>query len=704
MTQLDLLFHDHTVDYLRPLQPAKNAEVTVTLRAGAHEIAEAYVCVMSEETPYPMKRLRGKNGFDYFWATLPTGETSLFYRFYVICIDGTRAFFDRRGAYDADLQMPESEMLFYLEPGFKTPEWAEGAVIYQIFVDRFYNGDPGNDVVNHEYQYIDGHVKRVEQWGSPPDPDRDYGEFYGGDLQGVMDKLDYLAYLGIDAIYLNPIFVSPSSHKDDTQDYDHIDPHFGRIVSDRGDLLSSDETDNRKATRYIDRVTNPENLEASDALFAQLVQEAHRRGIRVILDGVFNHCGSFHKWMDREGIYENNPAYPDGAYHSEDSLFREFFCFTKDAWPDNGSYEGWWGHDTLPKLNYENSEDLCEYILDIGRKWVSAPYYADGWRLDVAADLGHSEAFNHAFWQRFRDAVKEANPNAVILAEHYGAVGSWLTGREWDSLMNYDAFMEPLSFFLTGMEKHSEEFRADLAGNHVYFWDTMRGLYSQRFTAASLRMSMNELSNHDHSRFLTRTNRMTGRVGVLGADSASRDVMPGVFRQAALFQFTWIGAPTIYYGDEAGLCGFTDPDNRRTYPWGEEDQDLIEFHRVLIRIHSTCPELKYGSVREIYSEHGLISYGRFTGHTASLIVINRNRYAVTREYPVRRMGIPASCEMKRILITTAEGYRTDAVTRSVEDGVMTLLSPPLSALIVRYDPITPLSTEEFWRYNKIDFG
>ena len=164
-------------------------------------------------------------------------------------------------------------------------------------------------------------------------------------------------------------------------------------------------------------------MEASNRFFAQLVEEIHRRGMKVILDGVFNHCGSFNKWLDREHIYERQQDYEKGAYVSKDSPYREFFHFNANNdsdWPYNSRYEGWWGHDTLPKLNYEDSPKLEEYILHIAKKWVSPPYNVDGWRLDVAADLGYSNEYNHEFWKKFRNAVKEANPNAVIIAEHYG--------------------------------------------------------------------------------------------------------------------------------------------------------------------------------------------------------------------------------------------------------------------------------------------
>lgn len=217
--------------------------------------------------------------------------------------------------------------------------------------------------------------------------------------------------------------------------------------------------------------------EASDAFFARLIEEAHKRGIRVLVDGVFNHCGSFNKWLDRELIYESADGYEVGAFVSPKSPYRNYFLFHRtgeNEWPGNGSYDGWWGHDTLPKLNYEDSKELEEYVLGIAKKWVSPPYNVDGWRLDVAADLGRSNEYNHEFWKKFRKAVKEANPHALILAEHYGDPSDWLQGDEWDSVMNYDAFMEPVTWFLTGMEKHSDEYRGDLLGNADHFMNAMK--------------------------------------------------------------------------------------------------------------------------------------------------------------------------------------------------------------------------------------
>ena len=440
------------------------------------------------------------------------------------------------------------------------------------------------------------------------------------------------------------------------------------------------------------RVADLKNLEASNQLFIKLVEELHRRGMKIILDGVFNHCGSFNKWMDRERIYEDQPGFKPGAFVSADSPYRSYFYFSKNGeedWPYNTGYDGWWGHDTLPKLNYEDSVKLENYILYIGRKWVSPPYNADGWRLDVAADLGQSNEYNHEFWKKFRTAVKAANPNALILAEHYGDPSEWLQGDEWDSVMNYDAFMEPITWFLTGMEKHSDESREELRGNTDNFVGSIMHHMANMLTP-SLQVAMNELSNHDHSRFLTRTNHMVGRVEQLGPQAANEYVNLGIMREAVVMQMTWVGAPTVYYGDEAGVCGFTDPDNRRTYPWGHEDQELIAFHKEMIRIHKEHKALKTGSLNILNGslrvangdEYNILAYGRFQEDDRVVVIVNNRSELAEVTLPVWMVEVPRKCRMKKLLYSYQDGYSVDEEEYLVEDGEVVVNMGAYSALVL----------------------
>ncbi len=670
------LFCDGTEGYVYPPEPKESELVTFRFRTAKDDVDR--VGLVTSADTYVMEKECTQGEFDYYTFETRLGEEPFRYCFEVQ--SGTEKYYYGRCGISREILEYYN---FVVVPGFSTPDWAKGAVMYQIFTDRFYNGDKSNDVETNEYYYIGDYSQRVTNWDKYP-ANMGVREFYGGDLQGVMDKLDYLQDLGVEVVYFNPLFVSPSNHKYDIQDYDYIDPHYGKIVDDGGEVLPNGVTDNSQATKYKKRTTGLKNLEASNELFIKLVEELHRREMKVILDGVFNHCGSFNKWMDRERIYEGEEDYEPGAYVSADSPYRSYFRFFKEGpenWPYNGNYDGWWGHDTLPKLNYEDSVKLENYILYIGRKWVSPPYNVDGWRLDVAADLGRSNEYNHEFWQKFRRAVKDANPNALILAEHYGDPSDWLKGDEWDTVMNYDAFMEPVTWFLTGMEKHSDEAREELLGNIDNFIGSMAHHMSNMLTP-SLQVAMNELSNHDHSRFLTRTNHMVGRVEHLGPEAANEYVNKAVMREAVVMQMTWVGAPTVYYGDEAGVCGFTDPDNRRTYPWGHEDQELIAFHKEAIRIHKEHPALKTGSLKILGGEENILSYARFKGHDRIIVVINNRSERAEVKVPVWEAEIPIKCRMKRLLYSYKEGYTTEYEEYLVEDGEVVANMGPHSALVL----------------------
>ncbi|MEQ2041586.1 glycoside hydrolase family 13 protein [Mediterraneibacter gnavus] len=681
------LFCDGTSDYVIPAEPGIHEKVRLRFRTARDDAQE--VCLISGGETLQMQKMSSGEVFDYYETEVQLTDTMFVY-YFRIKSESEELCYHRCGVSEH----PVEYYNFRIMPGFSTPAWAKGAVMYQIFVDRFCNGDPSNDVEDGEYVYIGEPVCKVKDWNEFPAA-MDIRRFHGGDLQGVLDKLDYLEELGVEVIYFNPLFVSPSNHKYDIQDYDYIDPHYGVIIEDGGEVLSEGEKDNTRATKYQKRTGDIRNLEASNRLFAKLVEEMHTRGMRVILDGVFNHCGSFNKWMDRERIYEPQPEYEKGAYVSAQSPYRDFFHFfdeREEAWPYNKNYDGWWGHDTLPKLNYEDSPTLEEYILNIGKKWVSPPYNADGWRLDVAADLGYSNEYNHIFWENFRKVVKSANPQALILAEHYGDPGEWLQGDEWDSVMNYDAFMEPLTWFLTGMEKHSDERRTDLWGNADNFVNTMNHFMASMLTP-SLQVAMNELSNHDHSRFLTRTNHIVGRVAQLGSKAAEEGINLAVMREAVAVQMTWVGAPTVYYGDEAGVCGFTDPDSRRTYPWGRENRELVEFHKEMIRIHKREKPLRTGSLKMLSWSSNVLAYARFQEGEQIIVVLNNSKELKEVTIPVWQAEVPMKGKMERLMYSWEKSYTTERDIYLVEDGETVVNMGKHSVLIMK--PVREMQVDEY---------
>ena len=557
-----------------------------------------------DERRYPMRPLGLKDGRMIYEAQIGVGDKPrlLWYRFeceykgehVVLGAPG-----DHTGCGEGVMGSEESFQLTVYDAAYDTPAWMRDGVMYQIMVDRFCHGE-GTDALMHAK---DGqNIILHEDWNEMPflniaeNGDNFANDFFGGNLEGVRQKLPYLKQLGVSVLYFNPIFCARTNHKYDTSDYRRVDPMFG---------------DEQALTR--------------------LCKEAEALGMRVMLDGVFSHVGDDSLYFNRRGTYGEHV----GAYRDPDSPYYKWFTFRH--WPDD--YECWWGFKTLPNVN-EMDEDYRRFILEdddsVVRHWVRKG--TSGWRLDVAADLGHSPEFNHKFWKEFRRVVKEANPEAIILAEHYGDAMSWLQGDEWDTVMNYDAFMEPVSWFLTGMEKHSDEFNQGLLGNSESFIGAMT-YHMPAFYAPSLYTAMNELDNHDHSRFLTRTNHRVGRVANVGPYAAAENTNKAVLREAVVIQMTWPGAPTLYYGDEAGQVGFTDPDNRRTYPWGQEDQELIRFYKEMIAVHRRFPVLAMGSLKFLYHDYNVLSYGRFNQEEQVIVVINNRNERVHVEIPVWLTGI-----------------------------------------------------------------
>ena len=686
MINRNALFSDETSRYKKPYEPCVGDRVTVRIRTLANDAFNVYVIINGvkhgmEMMPLAKRReivsVRKDIYFDYFEYSFKCPERQIKYYFEISDEDDV-VYYNRLGC----VENVQEEYSFSFVPGFHVPDWAKGAVFYQIFPDRFCNGNPDNDVEDGEYYYTGGHVKRIREWNKFPD-ELDVRCFYGGDLQGVRQKLDYLQDLGVEAIYFNPLFVSPSNHKYDTQDYDYIDPHLAIIEDDADHAMQHWEKHNGFAPKYIKRTTSKINLEKSNLYFKNLVEEIHRRGMKVVIDGVFNHCGSFNKWMDREGIYLNKEGYEKGAFQSTNSPYHGYFKFENpnEAYSE---YEGWWNYPTLPKLNYERSKELENYILYTGSKWVSAPYNVDGWRLDVAADLGHSARYNHRFWKKFRERVRGANPEAFIFAEHYGSPEEWFDGCEWDSVMNYDAFMEPVTWFLTGMEKHSEVFDGSKLWDGKAFFDSMFKNMS-RFPRPALDSALNQLSNHDHSRFLTRTNRTVGTTATRGPHEAAKNVDKRTLELAVLIQMTWPGSPGIYYADEAGQVGWTDPDSRRTYPWGNEDRQLIEFHRQAIKLRKEIGCLKLGSIKRLDAGNGYIIYGRFDEDECCTVIVNCLDKTVNLNASVWELGVPRNgVKMTRKFFCAEQAFDLREVQSEVNNGRLFVTLPAQSACVYYY--------------------
>lgn len=426
-----------------------------------------------------------------------------------------------------------------------TPDWVKNAVFYQIFPDRFAWSPKVEKPSN------------FEPWDSEPTV---HG-FKGGDLMGVVEKLDYLQDLGINAIYFNPIFQSASNHRYHTHDYYQVDP-----------LLGGNEA------------------------FKLLVEEAHKRDIKIVLDGVFNHAS--------RGFFQFNHIMEVG----KDSPYVDWFHihdYPLNAFEGKPNYECWWGLPALPKLNTDNPQ-VRRYIFDIARYWIEQG--ADGWRLDVPFEIDDDE-----FWREFRDVVKTANPEAYIVGEIPCEAQRWMAGDQFDAVMNYQITHAALGFF--GGKQIDYELASGMMGlgeaekytaeNFAKRTEELLQIYPYEFALAQ----MNLLDSHDMPRFLSLVSGNVKRLAL-----------------AYLFILTYPGAPSIYYGDEIGLTGGKDPECRKTFPWDENEwnTDLRDQLKSYIALRNANPVLRTGAYKVIYAHDGVIAYTRKNEEQTMLVILNAN--------------------------------------------------------------------------------
>ena len=465
------------------------------------------------------------------------------------------------------------------DPDFAVNEKYFGGLIYQIFPDRFYNsGTPKENVPDDRYI--------VEDWYSQPAWRQNNGvnslcnDYYGGDLQGVIEKLPYIADLGVSIIYLNPIFEAHSNHRYNTADYMKIDASLG------------DEAD-----------------------FVRLCSEAKKLGIAIVLDGVFSHTGDDSRYYNKYRRYEE-----DGAYNSQNSKWSSWFKF--DRWPDKCSC--WWGVPSLPET-VEEDESFTEFICGengVLRHWLRLG--ASGWRLDVADELPD------CFLDRVRTAIKTEKPDALLLGEvwedasnkiSYGGRRRFLLGKQLDSVMNYP-FRNGIIDFLLG-------------GDAKRFKDVVETIICN-YPPPALNSMMNHIGTHDTERILSVLGGAPlslNREGQSYVQLADEQIKRGkaLLRLAAVLQYTLPGIPSLYYGDEAGCEGLRDPFNRMGYPWGKEDKELLSFYKNLGKIRQN-EAFAGGSFTTIYADGGVIAYLRQKDKSRLLVAVNRTENHQTFEF------------------------------------------------------------------------
>lgn len=606
----DVLFNSRSGLDKLPFGAVKSGEtVRVGLRTACALKAKNVRLVLRSdadgtETELPLEKVWSEKGFDRFEGGFRAGLPGLWwYGFRLKTAEGSRVVSKSDTGTALTAAEPQFWQLSVYASNYNTPEWIMGGVFYQIFVDRFHKA--GNCPVRP------GGIARKD-WGGVPKyaPDADgvtrRNDFFGGNLGGVIEKLPYLAELGVTCIYLNPIFDASSNHKYDTGDYMKIDPAFG-----------DEET------------------------FQKLCAEAGKRGIRVILDGVFNHTGDDSKYFNKYGHYDSV-----GAYQSEDSPYYDWFSFSD--WPEK--YDAWWGIPSLPQVQKENMA-FRDFICGKGgvlQKWTALG--ASGWRLDVVDELSSGMV------EAIRARVKAEKPDALLIGEvwedasnkiAYSERRHYFEGAELDGTMNYPFRTAILNYARTGDANALREAVETVVEN---------------YPKPALDCLMNSLSTHDTWRILTLLS---------GAEWESRDVRAtakltpeqlqkakALNRVATLLQFTLPGVPCVYYGDEAGLEGCEDPFSRRCYPWGHEDAEMLDWYKALIRLRRENEVFAGGNYHTIKAKNGLFVFQRHKNGKSLFVAANMG--AETAELPVlqgTQILLSFGCELRpSSLSVMPQGY------------------------------------------------
>ena len=546
-----ILFNSKLAEYKSPFGCLTVGEVC-SLRIDVPETVGAthVVCLMQREggetTEVTMTKTDAKGVYDIFTGSFSLEQRGLyFYYFRIFKPAGSFRLFKQGN--DTNMESGDLWQLSVIPADFTTPDWARGATIYQIFPDRFHKAGQCDLTGKLEPYTVHSNWYDEVDWRPTPEGKVLNNDFFGGNFQGIIEKMDYIASLGTTILYLNPISKSFSSHRYDTGDYKTPDPMLG-----------------------------------TEADFVALCDAAHARGIRVILDGVYSHTGSDSLYFNREGSFSS-----EGAYNSQNSPYYSWYQF--HHWPN--SYKSWWDFDTLPTVN-KLDKNFIEYIIT-GEDSVVAHWLrlgADGFRLDVADELPDE------FLAMLKKRIREIKPDALLLGEvwedasnkcAYGVRRRYFVDGELDSVMNYP-FRTAILNFMRGFDSGAQ------------LRETVMSI-AENYPAQVLHCNMNHLGTHDTARILT---ALVDDFDGSREEKAKRhltrnqmDVARDRLLMASFLQYTLPGSPSLYYGDEALMEGYKDPFNRRTYPWGREDEEILAHFRSLGQLRKEHNALRLGNIQ-----------------------------------------------------------------------------------------------------------
>ncbi|MCL2216660.1 MAG: alpha-amylase family glycosyl hydrolase [Defluviitaleaceae bacterium] len=592
---LNSAYTDGTKYFVSNPLPAKGEEIEIFFRILENApVTNVFLRAKQNgvEVLNEMEKAYVKNGLQYYKKSITPYEDVLQYQIYIATADCVY-YLTQSGITP---YMPNEAYDFRILTDYQQPSWVKGAVFYQIFPDRFFNGNPDNDVQNGEYTF-DGHpTQRVENWDSTPEHyEKSFClDFYGGDLEGILAKIPYLKRLGVTALYLNPIFFAATVHKYDCLDYFAVDPHFG------GD-------------------------EALSALMTAL----HKEDMKLILDVSINHTGIAHRWFNRDATFFPKT---EGAYNNPKAPEREYYFFD-----EKNNYKAWFDVETLPTLNYISQALRKQLYLapdSLVKKWLKPPFSIDGWRFDVADTMARNNEIqlHHEIWPQLRKSIKEENPEAYILAEDWTDCEEFLRGDEWDSPMNYFGCARPLREFAGEADLFNA--RNPLLRDKAY-------KPTAKHVAARIRSHLcklptviqqnqfNLLDSHDVSRLHN-----------------NKKIHPGHVRGAVIMMFCLPGAPNIYYGDEADIDGTTDTVEGCRYPmpWSRdfESEEKFALYSTLCKLKTGKDALGDGGFKILHEEDYVFSFARFTPHSLLVAVFSTDDQARELRIPLGDFGLQDS--------------------------------------------------------------
>ena len=589
---LHSIHHSGSARYVFPNAPRLGDEITIRLRTTPRAPIRQVILRTSPDGEQHFTSLHLENhdqsGACNWWRTSMRLTMPLTcYRFLIIGEDATY-WYNASGLHTFN---PTGAEDFRILTDYQAPGWLKNSVFYQIFPDRFADGDPTNNVRDGEYDYA-GFTARARRWGEPPTTGSRAAlvEFYGGDLAGITAHLDYITSLGANALYLNPIFTAFSNHRYDVTDYFSVDPHLGG---------------------------NPSLVDLRKALV--------ERGMRYILDIVPNHCGILHPWFQAALTDPSTPT-------------AEYFTFHKH--PDD--YDTWLGVRTLVKLNYRSA--ILRNVMYAGsnsifRHWLRPPYSADGWRIDVANMLARQGAdqMGMEVGRGIRRAVKDENPQAYLMGENFFDATNQLQGDCWDGVMNYAGFalplrdwLGPVKIFVPGQTQWINTGNSLTTQALVESWEAFRAAIPWVVAI----QQFNLIDSHDTPRALSLL-------------EGNRDL----FRLVVTLLFTYPGVPCVYYGDEIGLGGGQGMNSRQCMSWDSStwDMELQDFYKALIHLRRTSPALMDGGFQVLWTENDTLVYQRDVNEETLLVVARRGtKTRPAGPVPVSHGAIPEGTEFEEL--------------------------------------------------------